>query len=179
MTRKSNLLKLFLLVLIVGVALRFALLQRAPHPVSVGDTAPDFVLPALGSGSVSLRDYRGQVVLVNFWATWCPPCVEETPSLVKFAEQMQNQGVTVFSVSVDTDANALQRYVIENRLSFLVARDPNQTVASRYGTFKFPETYIVDREGRVAEKIIGAADWQDARIITFVRDLARGGASAK
>jgi peroxiredoxin len=179
MARKSNLIKLCLLALIVGVTLRFALLQRPPQPVSRGETAPDFVLPALGSGSISLRDYRGQVVLVNFWATWCPPCVEETPGLEKFAEQMRNQGVTVLGVSVDTDAVALQRFVRQYGLSFPMARDPTQAVASRYGTFKFPETYILDREGRVAEKIIGAANWQDPRIVGFVQQLARGPASRK
>jgi peroxiredoxin len=174
MASKSNLLKLFLLALIVGVTLRFALLQRPSQPVSIGETAPDFALPALGSGSISLRNYRGQIVLVNFWATWCAPCVEEAPGLEKFAEQMRNQGVTVLGVSVDTDAVALQRFVTQNHLSFPMARDPNQAVTSRYGTFKFPETYILDREGRVAEKIIGPANWQDSRILTFVQELARG-----
>jgi len=179
MTRKSNLVKLFLLVLIVGVALRLALHQSGPQPVRIGETAPDFVLPALGSGSISLRDYRGQVVLVNFWATWCPPCVEETPGLEKFAEEVRKQGVTVLSVSVDTDVAALQHFVTDHHLSFLIARDPNRAVASRYGTAQFPETYILDREGRVAEKIIGPADWEDSRILTFVQELARGGASGK
>jgi len=176
MTSKSNLIKLFLLALIVGVTLRFALRQSPSQPVSVGDTAPDFTLPTLGAGSLSLRDYRRQVVLVNFWATWCPPCVEETPGLERFAQQERNQGVTVISISVDQDANALQRFVTQYRLSFPVARDPDQAVASRYGTFKFPETYILDREGKVAEKVIGPADWQDPRLLTFVQELARGGA---
>jgi peroxiredoxin len=175
MARKSNVVKLLLLALIVGVTLRYALLQRPRQLVNIGETAPDFVLPALGSGSISLRDYRGQVVLVNFWATWCAPCVEETPGLEKFAEEVRNHGVTVLGVSVDTDAAALQRFVAQNHLSFSIARDPSQAVASRYGTFKFPETYILDREGRVAEKIIGAANWGDPRMLTFVQELARGG----
>ena len=179
MTRKSNLVKLLLLALIVGVALRLALHQRGPQPVGIGETAPDFVLPALGSGSISLREHRGQVVLVNFWATWCPPCVEETLGLEKFAEEVRNQGVTVLSVSVDTDGAALQSFATQNRLSFLIARDPSRAVASRYGTIQFPETYILDREGRVAEKIIGAADWGDPRILTFVQELARGAPSGK
>jgi cytochrome c biogenesis protein CcmG/thiol:disulfide interchange protein DsbE len=176
MASKSNLIKLFLLVVIVGLTLRFALRQSPSQPVSVGDTAPDFTLPTLGAGSLSLRDYRRQVVLVNFWATWCPPCIEETPGLEKFAEQMQNQGVTVIGVSVDQDAGALQRFVTQNRLSFPMARDPDRAVASRFGTFKFPETYILDRDGKVAEKVIGAADWQDPRLLTFVKELARSNA---
>ena len=168
--------KLLLLALIVGATLYFALRQRPPQPVNVGDTAPDFTLPSLGAGSISLREHRRQVVLVNFWATWCPPCVEETPSLEKFAEQVRNQGVTVISVSVDQDGDTLQRFATEYHLSFAIARDPDQAVASRYGTFKFPETYILDRDGRVAEKVIGPADWQDPRILAFVQELADGSA---
>lgn len=178
MASKSNLIKLFLLALIVGVALRFALRRGSSQPLSVGDAAPDFTLPRLGAGSISLRDYRRQVVLVNFWATWCPPCVAETPGLERFAEQVRNQGVAVIGVSVDQDTGALQRFVTENHLSFPIARDPNQALASQYGTFKFPETYIVDRDGKVADKIIGPADWEDPRILTFVQDLARGTAPA-
>jgi peroxiredoxin len=100
--------------------------------------------------------------------------VEETPSLEKFAEQMRLRGVTVMGVSVDEDAAALQTFAAEQHLSFPILRDPNQSVANRYGTFKFPETYIIDQEGRVAEKLIGAVDWQDSRIVTFVQELAHG-----
>jgi peroxiredoxin len=113
------------------------------------------------------------VVVLNFWATWCPPCVEETPGLEKFAEQMHAQGVTVLSVSVDQDAAALQTFAAQQHLSFPIGRDPDQSVANRYGTFLFPETYIIDEDGRVAEKLIGPVDWQDPRIIRFVQELTR------
>jgi peroxiredoxin len=171
--RKMNAVKVLLLALILGGCLFFAFRPRAPRLVAIGETAPGFTLPALNSGSLSLADYRRQVVVVNFWATWCPPCVQEAPSLEKFAEQMRNQGVTVLGVSVDQDASALQKFVAEARLSFPIARDPQQAVAGRYGTFKFPESYILDGQGRVAEKIIGAVDWQDPRLLAFVQDLAR------
>jgi peroxiredoxin len=171
--RKTNVVKVLLLGLIVGGSLFFAFRPRAPRPVAIGETAPDFTLPVLNSGSLSLGDYRQQVVVLNFWATWCPPCVQEAPALEKFAEQMRNQGVAVLGVSVDQDTDALRRFVAQARLSFPIARDPQQAVAARYGTFKFPETYILNREGRVAEKIIGATDWQDPRLLTFVQDLAR------
>jgi peroxiredoxin len=172
---KTNVTKTLLLGLIVGTSLFFAWRQRAPHPVAIGDTAPDFTLPALNSGSLSLRHYRRQVLVLNFWATWCPPCIEEAPELEKFAEQTRTLGVTVLGVSVDQDPAALQKFIAQAHLSFPVARDPQQVVAGRYGTFKFPETYILDRDGRVAEKIIGATDWQDPRLLAFVRDLARQG----
>ena len=171
---KANLVKLLLLVLVVLGAVLFALRQRDPRPVSVSDAAPDFQLSSLQAGSISLRDYRGKIVLVNFWATWCPPCVDETPGLEKFAEQTRDQGVTIIGVSVDEDRAALEKFVSQYHLSYPIALDPDRAVANRYGTFKFPETYVLDRDGRVAEKIIGATDWQDPRMISFVQTLAQG-----
>ena len=172
---KKNVVKIVVLLLIVGGAIFLAWRLRQPHPVDIGERAPDFTLPALTQGPLSLHNFGRQVVVLNFWATWCPPCVEETPALEKFAEQMRHQGVTVMGVSVDQDGAALQTFAAEQHLSFPILRDPNQSVANRYGTFKFPETYIIDQDGRVAEKLIGPVDWQDPRIITFVRELARKG----
>ena len=171
---KTNLAKLFLLVVIVGLALSFALLHRESPGVAIGEAAPDFTLSTLTPGSVLLRNYRRQVVVLNFWATWCPPCVEETPSLENFAEQMRDQGVTVIGISVDQDRMAVQKFVERFHISYLIALDSDQGVANRYGTSKFPETYILDRDGRVAEKLIGAIDWQDPRIVSFVQELTRG-----
>ncbi len=172
MMSKSKLLKVLLLVAIAGGAAWFALRMRAPHPVAIGERAPDFALPSLASGSIALRDFHRQVVVVNFWATWCPPCVQEAPSLEKFAELMRPRGVTVIGVSVDEDPQALARFAAKIPLTFPIARDPDRLISGRYGTFKFPESYIIDRDGRVAEKIVGAADWDDPRIISFVQDLA-------
>ena len=146
--------------------------RNARPGVQVGDDAPDFSLPGLDRGRVALGDYRQQVVVLNFWATWCPPCIKEAPSLEKFAVETQPLGVTVIGVSVDEDAQALKQFVRDYHLSYPVARDPDRAVATRFGTFKFPETYILDRNGKVAEKIIGAIDWQDPRMISFVKSLA-------
>lgn len=174
---KTNLVKILLVALMAaGGALFFWARHQPPrHAPEVGDSAPDFTLPVLGAGSVALGEIRRRVVVLNFWATWCPPCVEETPSLEKFAAETRGLGVTVIGVSVDQDAAALRKFAAHHRLSFPIARDPNQAVSSRYGTFKFPETYIIDRYGKIAEKIIGATDWQDPRMTSFVRNLARPG----
>lgn len=165
-------------VLFLGGALAFYLGHRrdAQSAVEVGEAAPDFTLPGLSRGSQALSNYRQQVVILNFWATWCPPCVEETPSLEKFAAQTRPLGVTVIGVSVDLDRAALEKFVSDYHLSYPVALDPQRTLAARYGTFQFPETYIIDRNGRVAEKIVGPIDWQDPRIISFVESLAPGAA---
>ncbi len=171
---KTNAIKAAILVVILGGALYFALRQRQARPLAVGDSAPDFSVPAFPSGSLDLKNYHGQIVVLNLWATWCPPCVEETPSLVQFAEKMRDRGVIVLSISVDEDQKALQDFIQENHISYPVGRDPDRSLSARYGTFQFPETYILDRKGKVAVKVIGAIDWNDARIQNFVLDLARG-----
>ncbi|MGD1104473.1 MAG: TlpA disulfide reductase family protein [Terriglobia bacterium] len=171
---KTAALKAAALVVILGGAAYFALRQRQARPVAIGDRAPDFSVPALPSGSLDLKNYRGQIVVLNFWATWCKPCVEETPSLEQFAEKMRDRGVIVLSVSVDEDQKALQDFIQRNHLSYPVGRDPDRSLAARYGTFQFPETYILDRRGLVAERVANATDWDDPRIQNFVLDLARG-----
>jgi cytochrome c biogenesis protein CcmG/thiol:disulfide interchange protein DsbE len=178
---------IMLTVAVAGLAAFLALRPHRNHPLQVGDAAPNFTVarfvspagrPDEPSGktdpqvAIRLSDYRHRVVLVNFWAAWCPPCVEEAPSLENFAEQTQPLGVTVIGVSVDQDTTLLQKFLDQHPTSFVIGRDPEQALAGRYGTSKFPETYILDRDGRLAEKIIGAIDWQDPRMLTYVRALA-------
>jgi peroxiredoxin len=172
---KANVAKLVVVGIILGSAVMVLLVRQGSRFPQLGDSAPSFALPTLQGETVRLSDYRGQVVVLNFWATWCPPCVEETPSLEKFAGQMAGRGVAVVSISVDADAKALEQFVAKYNLTYPVARDPEQAVTSRYGTFKFPETYILDEDGRIADKLIGAIDWQEPRISEFVLNLARHG----
>ncbi len=160
---------------ILGVGAFLALRPQSPRAVEVGEAVPSFTLPTLSEGRQSvttLKDYRGHVLVLNFWATWCPPCVVETPSLEKFAEQMRPLGVEVVGVSVDQDLGVLRKFTSDYHLTYLIARDPQQALPHRYGTLQYPETYIIDRDGRLAEKIISNIDWQDPRIISFVRELA-------
>jgi cytochrome c biogenesis protein CcmG, thiol:disulfide interchange protein DsbE len=176
MMSKTNLVKLTLLFLFLAGALFFALYQGPRRMVGPGDQAPDFILPRLSGGSIALRDFRRQVVVVNFWATWCPPCVEETPGLTKFAEEMRTSGVVVIGVSEDQNLAALERFVTDNHLTFPIARDPDHAVATRYGTFKYPESYIIGGDGQIARKIVGAIDWQNPDLRNEVQNLARRGA---
>lgn len=155
----------------IGV-LWLALRPRQQNPVSLGDRAPGFTLPQLPSGSLSLSQFKGQVVLLNFWATWCPPCIMEAPSLEQFATEMKSQGVTVIGVSMDEDPQALSKFIQYYHLSYPVVRDPSYRTAHRYGTYKLPETYIIGRDGRVAEKIISDINWTDPRMIAFIKSLA-------
>ncbi len=174
---KSNALKVAVLAVILGGAAYLAVRQRQPHPLAIGDSAPDFTVPAVPGGFLDLSKYHQQVVVLNFWATWCLPCVEETPSLVKFAEDMRTQGVTVLGVSVDEDRTALRTFMEKYGITYTVGLDSDRALAARFGTVQFPETYILDRHGRVAEKLIGAVNWDDPRLRTFVRELAHGSGS--
>ena len=174
---KSTGVKIGIVAAVMGVVLGIALWQRAPNVAEVGGYPPDFTLPVLDAGPadpapIHLSEHRGHVVLVNFWATWCPPCVEETPSLEALSTKMRRLGVEVIGVSVDQDPSAVKKFITGHNLSFPIVRDPDQKVASQYGTLKFPETYILDRDGRVAEKIIGPADWADPKMVSFVENLA-------
>ena len=165
-------------LLILGGVAWLALRPHGPRPVAIGENVPDFSLSAAagsanGTSPIRLDDYRGRVVVLNFWATWCPPCVEETPSLEAFSEKAKSLGVAVVGASVDQDPAALAAFISKYHLTYPIARDPSRALATRYGTLQFPETYIIDRHGRLAEKIISNTDWTDPRMLDFVRELAQ------
>ena len=130
--------------------------------VREGDRAPEFSLTSLDGKTVSLSSFRGRVVMVHFWATWCPPCVEEIPTLERLYRASFGKDLEILAVSVDEGgAGAVGEFMQKNRFTLPVLLNPDQSVARNYGTFKFPETYLVDREGIVRRKIIGAADWSN------------------
>lgn len=138
--------------------------SRPPH---VGSPAKEFTV-ADSDHSVSLNQYRGQVVLVNFWATWCPPCVEELPSLMTLQERMKGRGLVVVGVSIDVDGDAYHRFLKLHNINFVTVRDPEQKVASMYGTSGWPETYIIDRQGVLRRKFVGPVDWNAPDVIAFL-----------
>jgi len=140
------------------------------RPPRIGTAAPDFTVRD-SEHAVSLSELKGKVVVLNFWATWCPPCIEEMPSLVRMQQRMQAKGVTVLAVSVDVDDSSYRRFLKDHNVSLLSVRDPDQKSNSLYGTFKFPETYIIDRNGVMRRKFIGAVDWTEPEIIDFLGRL--------
>jgi peroxiredoxin len=121
--------------------------------------------------TVTLSQFRGQVVVLNFWATWCPPCIEEMPSLVQMQQRMKSKGVTVLAVSVDVDRGNYQRFLRDHNVDLLSVRDADQKSNTLYGTFKFPETYVIDRNGVVRRKFIGAVDWTEPDVIEYLGKL--------
>lgn len=157
---------------VLGLSLLMALSgcyggSRPPH---IGSSAPDFTVQD-NQTSITLSQFHGQVVVLNFWATWCAPCVEEVPSLVEMQRRLKAKGVTVVAVSVDADENKYRQFVRDHGVNLLTVRDVNQTSNALYGTFRFPETYIIDRNGVMRRKFIGAVDWTEPEITDFLSKL--------
>jgi predicted transcriptional regulator YdeE/peroxiredoxin len=134
----------------------------------VGSPAPDFSLE-----SVRLSQFRGQVIVLNFWATWCLPCVQEIPSLVEMQRRMKAKGISVIAVSVDVDENAYRQFVRNHNVDLLTVRDPSGKTNAAYGTFKFPESYIIDRKGVIQHKFLVAVDWTDQQVIDLLNRLSQ------
>ena len=139
--------------------------------IDVGDKAPEFSVRTETGRSITETDFGGKLLVLNFWATWCPPCIEEIPSLDQFAREFGPQGVVVLGVSIDKNESAYRRFLQQRKLNFQVARDEKADIPTQYGTFKWPETYVIDRSGTVVLKHIGPRNWMNPDIIQEVKSL--------
>jgi len=137
--------------------------------VVAGDEAPEFTLAADSGRTVSVPNFGGKLLVLNFWASWCPPCVQETPSLSRFATDYAGKGVVVMAVSVDKDEKAYRTFLEKFHPAFLTTRDFK--VHEDYGTFMYPETYLIDSRGKVVRKIAEAADWNDPQLRQYIDSL--------
>ncbi|MCU1284498.1 MAG: Thioredoxin-like protein [Acidobacteriales bacterium] len=155
-------------LLLIAIAL-LAGCDRGAHPQMVGSPAPDFTVHD-SDRTVALHDFRGKVVVLNFWATWCPPCVEETPALVALHSQMKDR-ITILAVSLDQDQNAYNKFIKDHGIQFLTVRDAEFKSSTLYGTFGYPETYIIDSKGILRRKFIGPVDWTKPEIIEYLSNL--------
>jgi peroxiredoxin len=157
-------------IAVVPIILLLSGCYGGSRPPRVGSAAPDFAVRD-AERTVTLSQFKGQVLVLNFWATWCLPCVEEMPSLVRMQQRMQSKAVTVLAVSIDVDESNYRRFLKDHNVNLLTVRDPDQKTNSLYGTSKFPETYIIDRNGVVRRKFIGAVDWTAPDILDFLGKL--------
>lgn len=157
-------------VLLAGLCVLLADSHRE-RLVSVGDSAPRFQVTTDKGAKIGRSDFAGKILIVNFWATWCPPCVDEMPSLQAMASQLSPKGVVVLGVSVDRNEAIYKRFVQQQRLQFETARDPEANISAEFGTFKYPETYVINREGKVLQKHIGPRDWMDPEILKSIESL--------
>ncbi len=139
--------------------------------VKAGDVAPDFRIVTDSGRTVTRSDFGGKLLVLNFWASWCPPCVEETPSLNAFQQQMKPDGVVVLAVSIDANEKLYHQFIDRYKVTFDTARDPESNISASYGTFQIPESYIIDKSGRVREKIISNMNWMDPEFLARVKSL--------
>ena len=180
---RVNLRSILLIALILAGVGGIVLLQsRGPAGMSPGQPqsgkglpAPDFTLPDLEGRMVSLADYKGKVVLLNIWATWCPPCVEEMPSMEALYRKMRGEAFDILAVSIDTDGSkSVTPFMQKHKLTFPALIDTKGLMQNLYRTTGVPESLIIDKKGVVVEKIIGPQDWASPQVVKFFQSLAAG-----
>ena len=141
-------------------------------PVRVGLPAPDFTFPGLDGNKVSLSDYRGKVVFINIWATWCPPCVEEMPSMQKLYQKLKGENFEILAVSIDSKgAKVVAPFMKKYQLTFPALLDSMGTIKRIYKTTGVPESYIIAKDGILAKKVLGPLDWSQPDVLRLFRDL--------
>lgn len=180
--KKTNLrIILFIPIAIIALGLFVTLQNKSPSTIKVdiphtqnGPMAPDFSLPDLDGRMISLSAYKGRVVIVNIWATWCPPCVAEIPSLEKLYKMFKDEGLELLAVSVDEGGKrAIERFIKNKNISFPVLLDPDGRVAGLYRTRGVPESFIVKKDGTIDNKIEGAINWTSPKIIDYFQKLLK------
>jgi cytochrome c biogenesis protein CcmG/thiol:disulfide interchange protein DsbE len=139
-------------------------------PPNIGTVAPDFTVQDVDR-KVTLSELRGKTVVLNFWASWCGPCVAETPSLVAMSRKMRDHNVVVLAVSVDEDDSAYHKFIKEQGMDMLTVRDADKKSNDLYGTHVFPETYIIDKGGVLRRKVIGEMNWTAQEMTEYLTKL--------
>jgi cytochrome c biogenesis protein CcmG/thiol:disulfide interchange protein DsbE len=156
----------------LGVLLLFAMPSYRQGEASIaGKTAENFPLEIAGTPG-HLTDLKGKVVILNFWATWCPPCVEETPALNHLQKYIESRNGVILGVAADEDPAAYEKFLRDQAVVFPTYRDPStrdnhSPIAQSYGTSMYPETYVIDRHGRIARKFIGLQQWDSPDMLAY------------
>jgi peroxiredoxin len=147
--------------------------ETAALPAAEGKPAPDFSLKG-SDGNVTLSALKGNVVLVHFWATWCPPCLEELPSLAKLNTQMAGKPFRLLAVSIDTDGDSsVQKLFGKLKINIPALYDMEGNVSKQYGITGVPETFIVSPDGTIIKKVVGSMDWTSPDVATFLNDAMK------
>lgn len=165
---------------LVGLALILALVvtgcsgasqASVKRGVSQGSYALDFTLEAPDGSESSLSDYGGSVVLVNFWATWCPPCRAEMPSMQRAWKEVAGEDILILGVNVGEDAGTIDEFIRQVPVEFPLPMDRNSTVVQTWPMRGLPTTFVVDPDGRLAYRAEGEREWDDPALLDQVRAL--------
>jgi peroxiredoxin len=147
---------------------------KREEPAIEGKLAPDFTLNDLSGRPVQLSSLKGKVVLVNFWATWCPPCREEIPSMVRMNQAMQGKPFQLLAISIDEGGkNAVTEFFRKSGVVLPTLLDTDGAVSKRYGTTGVPETFVIDTKGVIMKKVVGAMDWSSPEVLAALEDLGK------
>lgn len=155
----------------IGIAAAVVLFtgcDRGDHPGQIGTTAPSFSITD-SDRTVRLADYKGKVVVLNFWASWCAPCVQEIPSLEALHHQLPD--LKILAVSTDSDPDAYAKFLAEHPMDLDMVRDPSQDSNRAFGSYRFPETFIIDSRGVVLRRFIGFQDWTSPDMLQYLRQV--------
>ena len=171
MKQRSDWVFVALIVVLAGALVYVVSGTLEPPIVNAGDKAPNFSVTTEGGKTITRDSFGGKLLVLNFWASWCPPCIEETPSLEEFAKTFAPQGVVVLGVSNDRNEGQYKRFLQRFHVDFATSRDPENNISASYGTFQLPETYLIDRNGRVVEKVISNQNWMDPEFLARVRKM--------
>lgn len=165
---------LIIVILIAIIAYGIAVHDRHEPVIDVGSEAPAINLPSK-QGLVSLESYRGKkVVLVNFWATWCSTCLREIPSLEAMKKTLEGKAFEILAVSVDEQGwPAIDAFLQRIPMTLPILLDVQGIVSSQYGTYQLPESYLIDRNGKVIKKYIGAINWMDPQILGGIQNAIK------
>jgi peroxiredoxin len=132
--------------------------------------APHFTLEDISGKKLSLSLFKGKVILVNFWATWCIPCMNEMPSFNRLFQKYKERGLMVLGVSMDTSIEAVQKFLSKTDLGFPVLLDSDLSISHKYKVFAFPTTFLIDRDGVLREKYIGEMEWTDPETTKLIEE---------
>ncbi|MBK5963164.1 alkyl hydroperoxide reductase [Thiocystis minor] len=147
--------------------------EQALTPVENQAPAPDFNLQGPDGQTYRLADYRGKPIILNFWATWCPPCRAEMPSMQRAHDILASEGIAVIAINVGDDAEAVRQFLSDTPVSFPLPMDSDSTIAQRYPVIGLPTTFVIDAEGRLAFSATGEQEWDDPALLDQVRALQR------
>jgi peroxiredoxin len=170
-------------ILLVLTVFALAFIQRdessktlqKPKPLEIGSLAPNFTFPDLNDSERKLLDYRGKVVFINIWATWCPPCIYEMPSMQRLYDQLKGEDFEILAISIDAlGKQVVEPFIQKYHLTFPILLDPTGKIKKLYATTGVPESFIVDKNGILVLKVIGPQEWDSQDTLRFFRRLIQG-----
>jgi peroxiredoxin len=160
------------MIVAMAVGLAYVVSGSLEEPITkVGDRAPHFKVVTEAGKTITPADFGGKLLVLNFWATWCPGCIQEMTALDRFQQAMGPQGVVVVGISMDANEALYRRFLTQYPLSIQTARDPSWEISASYGTFQLPETYVIDKTGHVVQKVIAAKNFMDPAFLDTIKKL--------